>query len=370
MTDPDIPEADRAPDAPHPRHTAALIGQEQAEAAFLAADASGRRHHAWLITGPRGIGKATLAWRIARFLLSTGRGGLLAGPPDSLSVPEGNATAQIAALSHPGLFLLRRAWDADRKRLRAMIDVDGARALKRFLQRSAADGGHRVVIVDAADELNPSAANAILKVLEEPPAATTFLLVAHAPARLLPTIRSRCRVLRCQPLPPDDLARALQQAGAEVGQNGALLAALADGSVGEALRLLNLDGPAIYATLLSLLGPAPDVDRPAATAFADKMGARGNDEQLDMAIRLAGTFMARLARAGVSPDRPPEAATGEAGVIARLSPDPAAARRWAAMHHELGARLAHGRAVNLDPSSLILDMVLRMNEAAGNVAAR
>ncbi|SES32822.1 DNA polymerase III, delta prime subunit [Tranquillimonas rosea] len=373
--DDDRPEPDRAPDAPHPRETRDLIGQEPAERAFLDAFGADRLHHAWLITGPRGVGKATLAWKIARFLLSQpapGAGsGLFGAPetPDTLDLPDDHPAArQTRALSAPGLFLLRRAWDDKAKRLRTQITVDEARRLKGFLSMSSAEGGRRVVIVDAADEMNVSAANAILKLLEEPPARTTLLLVAHAPARLLPTIRSRCRELRCTPLTPPDMARALEQAG-ETPEDPAALAELSGGSVGEALRLLHLGGPDIYAGLVGLLQDAPRMDRAAAIRLADSMAGRGKEERFNVYLRLADRLLARLARAGAGLPPTAEAVPGEAALLARLSPDHVSARHWADLQQSLSARAQHGRAVNLDPSALVLDMVLKMNDTAGRLAA-
>ena len=225
----DLPEADRAAGAPHPRHTVQLFGQDAAEAAFLDATREGRRHHAWLVTGARGVGKATLAWRIARHL----RAGQDDGPglfgeataPATLDIPPEHPVARrMAALSDPGTLLIRRAWDADRKRLKAQITVDEVRKLNGFFGLSATDDGTRVVIVDSADEMNTSAANAILKVLEEPPQNAVLLLVSHQPSRLLPTIRSRCRTLACKTLGPEDMALALANAGFDAGDQGPALA--------------------------------------------------------------------------------------------------------------------------------------------------
>ena len=266
------PEPDRVEGAPHPRETRALCGQARAEAAFLDAHAGGRLHHAWLLTGPRGVGKATLAWRIARFLLTeppaadgAGLFGDTPPAPTSLDVPEDHpALRRMEALAEPSLFLLRRAWDdkARPPRLKTVITVDEVRRLKGFFALSAADGGRRVVIVDAADEMNANAANALLKLLEEPPAGAVLLLVSHQPSRLLPTIRSRCRELRLETLGAEDMAAALAAAGHAPGEEAEALAELAGGSVGEAVRLANLDGLAAYRSLVALFAGAPGIDRP------------------------------------------------------------------------------------------------------------
>lgn len=377
MADPaELPEPDRVEGAPHPRETLDLLGQEAAEAAFLEAFVSGRLHHAWLITGPRGVGKATLAWRIARFLRATPppvrEAGLFGAPPPpaTLAVDPAHPVArQVRALAEPGIFLLRRGPNDKGDRLSADLRVDEVRKMGAFLGLSVIDGGRRVVIVDAADELNQQAANALLKSLEEPPAGTVFLLVSHQPSRLLPTIRSRCRELRLGPLRPDDLARALEAAGVPPGPDAAALGTLAGGSVGEALRLIHLDGLSAYGELVAIFERAPRYDRLRAIALANSVAGAANAPRLDLAIRLVELFLSRLAATGAGHPPAAEAAPGEAALFARLAPGPAAARAWAGLHQELSARAAHGRAVNLDPAALILDMVFRINETASDRAA-
>ena len=369
MSDDDLPpEPDRLPGAPHPREAERLYGHHDAEAAFLEAFASGRLHHAWLIAGPEGLGKATLAWRIARFLLARpadAADGLFGAPepPTTLDVaPDHPVARRVAALSEPRLFLLRRPYDDRGKKLRQEITVDATRRLKEFFALSSAEGGRRVVIVDAADEMNRSAANALLKLLEEPPANATLLLISHSPARLLPTIRSRCRTLRLRPLGEGDLTQALRQAGAEAveGPTAPGLAALSDGSVGAAFQLIENDGLAYYGELVRLFTGAPGIDRPEAIALAQRPGAEG----FPLALHLTEMFLARLARAGIAGPPEPEAVPGEATALARLAPDPAAARSWAALAQEAGDRARHGHAVNLDPAALLLDMFLAMDGAA------
>lgn len=369
-----LPEADRAEGAPHPRDTPALFGQDAAQAEFLDVYNSARLHHGWLITGPRGIGKATLAWRIARFLLATpppDDTGLFGAPepPATLDIdPEHPTARRMRALAEPSLFLLRRAWDRDRKRLKTQITVDEVRKLRGFFALSAAGGGRRVVIVDDGDAMNPSAANAILKLLEEPPEGAAILMISHRPSGLLPTIRSRCRVLRCAPLGEGDMAAALAGAGVDPGADGPGLAALAGGSVGDAIGLLNAEGLAVYAGLIELFASLPRMDRAAAVKLADRAAQRGAEAKLDMLIRLIELMLSRLARAGAGAPLA-EAAPGEAQLFARLCPTPGAARGWATLTQDLTARAQHGRAVNLDPAALILDILLRIDQTAGTLAA-
>ena len=367
------PEPDRAPGAPHPRDTLRLIGQDAAEQDFLEAYTSGRLHHAWLISGPAGVGKATLAWRIARFLLATPKddGGMFGAPPPPQTL-DIDATHPVAhrmhALSEPRLFLLRRPWDEKAERLKQEITVDEVRRMKGFFALSTTDGGRRVVIVDAADEMNINAANALLKLLEEPPADTVMLLVTHQPAHLLPTIRSRCRALRCQTLGPAEMAEALHQAGLDAGANAEALAALSGGSVGTALRLITLEGLRLYAEIVGIF--APPADRQRALKLAESAAGRSNAGRFALMLELFDLFLARLARTGISGPPRPEAAPDEAALLARLCPNAPASRRWATAQQELGARARHGRAVNLDPAALILDMVLKIHETAAQTAAR
>lgn len=371
----DIPEPDRVEGAPHPRHTVQLFGQDRAERGFLDAYGTGRLHHGWLITGPRGVGKATLAWRIARFLLSREEGGGLLGDtpplPDRLDLAADHPVSRrVAALTEPGLLLCRRPWDDKRERLKQAITVDEVRRVKSFFNLSATEGGRRVVIVDAADEMNVAAANALLKILEEPPARSTLLLVAHRPMALLPTIRSRCRVLACAPLGPGDMASALAGAGFDAGDDTARLAQLALGSVGEAIRLLSQDGLEMYGELVRLFAHDTGLDRQAAIRLAESCSGTANAARYDLVLRLLAVLLHRLARAGVvATGKSPEAAPGEAAFLHRFAQSAPAARRWADLAEALASRGAHGRAVNLDPAALILDMLLKIDQVASSLKA-
>ena len=369
----DPPEPDRVDGAPHPRHTPRVIGQGAAERSVLDAVAAGRVHSGWLLTGPHGVGKATLAWAMARYLLAvpdTPAGGLFGTTqPESLAIDRDHPVARrLRALSDPGLFLLRRggAGSTEREQEKAAADgrfsaeirVREVRRLHGFFALSAADGGRRVVIVDAADDLNMQAANAILKMLEEPPARTTLLLVAHQPARLLPTIRSRCRLLRLTPLGPSEMAEALAQAGIAVpAEDAAGLTALSGGSVGTSVRLVTLDGLALYRDLVAVLGSLPRLDRPRLLSLADSCAGKGRAGRLDLALSLTDQLVARIARSGATGELPQEAVAGEAAVLARLAPDQASARRWAAAGQTAGDRARHARAVNMDPATLVTDLL-------------
>ncbi|MGE3303013.1 MAG: DNA polymerase III subunit delta' [Hyphomonadaceae bacterium] len=196
MSDADLIESDQERNAPHPRRTYAFFGHESEEAELAAALRGGRMHHAWLLGGPKGVGKATLAYRFARRLLGAPQSG---GRPLDAD-PEDPVARKIAAGSHPDLFVLRRTAAERSDRFRRDIAVEDARALTAFFALKPAEGGWRVAIVDAVDDLNRNSANALLKTLEEPPPRAVLLLIAHAPGAALPTIRSRCRRLDLRPL--------------------------------------------------------------------------------------------------------------------------------------------------------------------------
>lgn len=371
MTDDALPQSDQLEGAPHPRETAQLYGHETPQADFLDAFNGDRLHHAWLISGPRGVGKATLAYRLARFLLATppDDGGMFAAPaPTTLDIdPNHPVNNRILAGSEPGIFTLNRPYDADKKKFKAQITVDEVRKLKGFFGMSATDGGRRIVIVDTADDMNINAANALLKLLEEPPKEAYLLLLSHQPSRLLPTIRSRCRELRCGALSPDHIAAALSASGAE-NIDAHALTQLAGGSVGEALALQNLDGLKLYQGLINIAATFPNFDRPMGVALGEKMAARGNDAQFNLMCRLLDTLLNRLSRAGLGLIEH-EAIPGELQTLEKLAPNPEASRQWAEIAHHTADRLRHGRAVNLDPAALVLDMILNMNDVARRTAA-
>lgn len=358
-----LPEADRVEGAPHPRETVHLFGQEKAAETFLSAMSSGRMHHGWLITGPRGVGKATLAWRIARFMLA-GKSATGTSPEQLFMSPDDPVFRRVAALGDPRLTLIRRPFDPDKKRIKTAITVDEVRKLNGFFHLSAADGGWRVAIVDAADEMNTAAANALLKILEEPPEKTLLILISHQPGRLLPTIRSRCRTLACEKLSENDLSLALDGSGFTMPPDVTAISELADGSAGDAITLVQAEGEELYGTIIATLGTIPQMDRGRVLQLADACAGRGAEATYALTRRLIALAMNRMAKQGATGDARPNAAKGEADVFAKLSPTPDAGRRWAELSQTLSSKTAHAVAVNLDPASVILDMFLQIEATA------
>lgn len=256
----------------HPRETFALFGHAEAELEFLAAYASGRMPHAWLITGPQGVGKATLAYRMARFVLAH---------PDprardvrdatSLDVdPENAAARRVAAQSHPDLLILDRVED-DKGKLQSVITVDQVRRTVVFFGSTAGEGGWRVCIVDTADDLRGAQANALLKILEEPPTRALFLVLSSTPGRLLPTIRSRCRTLTLRRLPGDLVARGIEALAERPPDDIAGVVAASDGSIGRALALIEGDTLGLRLRAATLLDRLPAVPPEALHALADEI---------------------------------------------------------------------------------------------------
>jgi DNA polymerase-3 subunit delta' len=258
-----------------PRETTVLHGQAEAECALLEAYRGRRFHHAWLIAGPAGIGKATLAYRMARFVLAH---------PDphtpavqratSLHVDTDHPVARrIAAQAHGDLLVLERTVNEKTNKLRQDIQVDDVRRTVTFFGSTAGEGGWRVAIVDAVDELNREGANALLKILEEPPRRAVLLLVSHSAARVLPTIRSRCRLLALRPLLAAEVAQAAATAIGEDAEaaNIKAAAAAADGSVRRALAMLDGEALDLRNRITTLLERLPAVDPRALHALGDRL---------------------------------------------------------------------------------------------------
>ena len=362
----ELPEADRLDGFPHPRATPNLYGHETAERALATAFASGRMHHGWLVAGPEGIGKATLAYRLARHILADPA----ERSPDTLDIaPDTRAARQVLALSHPGLLVIRRAWDPKTKRFPATIPVDEVRRLKAFLGRTADAEAWRVVIVDRAEELNVSAANALLKSLEEPPPRTVFLLVSSAPGRLLVTIRSRVRTLDLAPLADEPLRRAVAQAFAASGDevesaapapsDWDRLARLAEGSVRRLLSLHAAQGLALHDRLSAILNGLPTVDWGAVHALGDELAGQAAEQRYELFFELLMGAIARL----VDAEARGEGAPAEIALARRLI-GPARLATWAGLWERVAADKAETAALNLDRKALILDVFSRLEAAS------
>ncbi len=379
MTESNLISSDQIEGYPHPKMTEQLFGHQFAEQEFISCFKSNKLHHGWLITGEKGIGKATFAWRMAKFLLTQPiplrePNGLFdnSGENQNSDLDENlreTMTARILAESEPRLVVVRKSFDEKRKIFRSSIRVDEVRRLKTFFSLSVSDGGGRVAIIDCAEDMNIHAANALLKTLEEPPKDTIFLLVCHNPQSLLPTIKSRCRELRLRSLTESDLKSALKQINLTIPENDSnIYSLLGAGSVGNSIRLLEHDGAGLYRTLLSFLNQLPNLNGFELEKFVRTFSGIKNRSQLELFIELLNMVIARLSKAGIMEHSlADQILEDEKKIFTKLCPNQVAAKKWAELAQTQSENLKRGLAVNLDPSSLILDTFFRIEDCARTV---
>jgi len=363
--------AERDPEIPDPRVNPYLVGHEAAERDYLRAWSGGRLAHAWLIGGARGIGKATLAYRMARFALSQSGAPKEADmfgappPPTNLNMSAEHPTfRRVSSSGHGDFRAIERGWsDAKQTKRRASIVVDDVREIGSFLSMTPSEGGWRVVLIDAADEMNTNAANAVLKILEEPPQRALLFLLAHKPDRLLPTIRSRCRRVDLRPLTDKQVSALLNRYRPSLPPADiTALSQLADGSIGRALELAEEGGVDLFRDLMSLLSDLPRLNIVRVHALADK-AARG--DAFRTLSDLVSWWLARMvtlgARALAAPST--EIAPGERDLAARLlaaAPPAAWADTWASLN-QLAART---EGLNLDKKRTFMSMTMRIEATA------
>jgi DNA polymerase-3 subunit delta' len=268
-----------------------LIGHDEAMRQVAEAFASSRMHHAWLLTGIEGIGKTTLAYHIAQHVLSSGQNAL--GKIDM----NHRVAKLIAAEAHPDMLVVRRATDDKTGELRNVIVVDDALKIASFLHKTSTHGGWRVVIIDEAHALNRHGQNAILKILEEPPARVLILITATTPGALLPTIRSRCRVLQLAPLDDAHMKTILARSGPELASSDIdRLIRLSGGSIGFALKILRTETLPLYEELLSLLRDLPKLDTTRLHKLADQISRKADAESFDVIRALLIDHLREIAR--------------------------------------------------------------------------
>ena len=305
-----------------------IVGQDKAVEQFASAWASRKLHHAWLLAGPRGVGKASFAHAAARRVLADA-----AGPASSLPGVETSddhpMVRLVEARSHPDMRQLERLVNEKTGNLARSISVDQVRSLADLFDLSPAMSDWRVVIIDSVDELEPAGANALLKMLEEPPPNSIFFLVSHAPGRLLPTIRSRCRRLDFQALDDDAMTSVLELAAPETSASErAKIVAMSFGSAGRALAFAELGLAKIEDAATAILRQG-DPTNARRSELASELGKRGAGERYAAFLELAPTLIAREARQvdGARRERALDAyarARELASVAPRVSLDPAA----------------------------------------------
>ncbi len=365
---------------PLPRANPNLVGQEQAEAHLAAVYKAGRPAHAWLFSGPKGIGKATLAFRLVRWLFCHGASERVGGPsaaaadlfgaapppPASPSLfvdPDDPVFRRVASGGHADLFTLEPGIDPKRGTPRTEISVAEVRAAGAFLAATAAEGGWRAVIVDPAEAMNRNAANALLKTLEEPPHGTVLILVSHAPGMLPATVRSRCRTVTLAPLSTQTIAALLPRYRPETtADEAAMLARLARGSIGHALRLASSEGERLRSQLTRLFRALPAVEPLAVLDLGEAAKGQGGGEGgFALLADLLRAWLASIVRvAGGAP--PQEALASEVETIRRLAAA-GGLERWLQVWEKSTRLLARAETANMDLKQILLAVFLNVEAA-------
>lgn len=370
-----MPAAARV-EIPEPRINPYLVGHENAEREFLAAWDSGRLAHAWLLAGPRGIGKATLAYRMARHALSqterSSENDMFGPPPKPTSLtmsPEHPVFRRVASMGHADFRAIERPWaDSKQTKRKTVIGVDEVREIGGFLSMTPSEGGWRAIVIDAADEMNPNAANAVLKVLEEPPERALLFLVAHNADRLLPTIKSRCRRLDLRPLREPQVLNLLSRYSPDLDpKDAAALAVLGDGSIGRALELAGEGGVDLFRGVMTLLADVPKLNAGKLHALSDQ-AMRG--DAFRTLSGLLSWWLARMTAAGARGmiDGMSEIVPGERTLARRLlaAAPPAT---WAEVWDKIGHLARRTDAINLDKKRSLMLMLWAIEQAVAKSPA-
>jgi DNA polymerase III subunit delta' len=349
------PESDRFDDTPHPRESYNFFGHAETERQFILSYLSGHLPQAFIVGGPPGVGKATLAWRLARFLLANPDPAAVAGEAraDLFVAPYHPVSRQIAAMAHPDLVLLRREWSEKDKRFFTEIRVEDVRRAIHMFQQAAGRGGYRICILDCAEDLNPSSANALLKLIEEPPPRSLFLIVAHRPGRMPATLRSRCWKVLLKPLAAAGIGQLVVTLGPPWSATGeaklAAAIARANGSIHNILRLLDDRGIEFDTYLGRMLDDLPRIDWSKVHALADRVTARNNGNDYEAMLAAIDAWLDTRVRHG--------ARAFQGDCARRLAP-------YALVWEKLAEAAREAEIFNLDKRPLVLSLFADLAAAA------
>ena len=341
--------ADLLDGIPHPGAPHDLVGHKDTVASLLSHYKSGKMHHALLLSGMKGIGKVTLASRLAAHVFRFPNS---ADAPADLVTPDPGdpVFAKIAACSHPNLLHLTRPWDQKAKKFKTQLTVNEVRQTVPFFGTARAEDGWRVAIVDSLDDMNKSASNALLKILEEPPEKTLFFVIAHSLGAVMPTIRSRCLHVPMHPLKQDEVMEVLDRFGILEGLSSGdrdLLLKLSEGSVRRAITLAREDGLELYQAFEKLCCNLSDPDWVAVQSLADKIVLRGREDRYQLFLNFAYEFMRKNATPSNEQD-------------SRIS----SLARWAQVWEKTQNSVRTAESYNLDRKQVVLNLFHDMGEAA------
>ena len=364
--------SDKIAGAPHPMLANEIIGHSSQKLSFLSSFASNRLHQCWLLAGDMGIGKASFAWLIAKFLLTTKyqpadlKIDLNESNINSILEPQsGNTLNRIISGSEQRVYIVRRGYNEKRKTFFKNISIEDVRKLQSYCSLSIADGGKRIIIIDTADDLNKSSSNALLKLLEEPPKNTIFLLISHQPNLLVPTLKSRCQKLSFSNLDQTDLGAVLKAIGCKIERSDEVsLSILSKGSAGAACRLINSNCINLYSDILNISSSLPNLNTNKILQLSQNYFAKAKPGEFEIFLEMMQHFFSRLCKTGAM-QKPvlPSVTENEAKIMKNLCPNLKSAHFWSEAANITLAKLNKGYLLNIDIESLILDAFVYLEKS-------
>ncbi len=368
--------SDKIVGVPHPKLAKKLIGHNIQKLYFLNSFISKRLPQCWLLAGDKGVGKATFAWLIAKFLLTTNQEpddikiDLNGSNIDSILAPQdGGTLTRIESGSEQRIYVLKKGYSETRRAFLKNISMDDIRNLQSYCSLSIADGGWRVIIIDTADDLNTNSCNALLKLLEEPPKNTLFLLISHQPNLLLPTLQSRCQKLLFAALAQNDFKAVLTTIGCEIAPAEEVsLSILSNGSAGVACRLINSNCLNLYRDILNLASSLPNLNTKKAMQLSQNYFAKAKANEFESFIEMMQQFFSRLCKTGAM-QRPisPSVTNEEAKIMTNLCPSLSSAHLWSEAAEITLAKLHKGYLLNIDVESLIIDTFIYLEKCYNTI---